>query len=111
MRRALRSYDARDHLMSEALDDVALFDVVELVEADAALVARGDFADVVAEATQRIDPIRRDELAAPVDARSALDDPAVRHIAARDNVPAGAEDLADLCAAFDDFDLLRLQEA
>ena len=66
----------------EALDDVAFLDLVELVEADAALVARGDLADVVAEAAQRLDPVGRDELAAAVDARAAADDAALGDVAA-----------------------------
>ena len=45
----------RDPLHREHLDQVADLDVVELVEADAALEAGLDFADIVLEAAQRAD--------------------------------------------------------
>ena len=41
----------------EALDDVALFQVVEVGQADAALVVLLDLADVVAEPAERLDPV------------------------------------------------------
>ena len=68
---------------AEALDDVALLELVEVGQADAALVAGRDLADVVAEAAQRLDPIGGDELAAAVDARAAADDAAVGDVASR----------------------------
>ena len=81
-------------------------------EADAALVVRLDLADVVAEAAQRLDPVGGDDLAAAPDAGAAADDPAVGdERAGDDRALADAEDLADLGAALDDLDDLRLEQA
>src|SRR5918992_6081768 len=57
----------------EALDDVALGDVVR-VEADAALEAGGHFPDVILEATQRRDPRLDHQRAAPEEPRLATAD-------------------------------------
>ena len=96
----------------EAFDDVALFEVVVVGEADAALVVGGDLADVVAEAAQRLDLVGRDDLAAAPDPRAAADDPAVGDVRAGDDgALADAEDLADLGATLDDLDHDRLEQA
>ena len=110
----LRPARARtDRLRGEAFDDVAFHDVVEVGEADAALVVLLDLADVVAEAAQRLDPVGRDDLGAAPDAGvAAADDPAVGdERAGDDRVLADADDLADLRPALDDLDDLRLEQA
>ena len=77
----------------------------EAREADAALVAGRDLADVVPEAAQRLDAVGGDELAAAVDARAAADDATLGDVAAGDHLVApDAEDLAHLGAALDDLD-------
>ena len=81
-------------------------------EPDAALVVRLDLADVVAEAPQRLDPVGRDDLAAAPDPRAAADDAAVGDVRPGDDrVLADPDDLADLGAALDDLDDLRLEQA
>ena len=112
-RAAARLAAARDTgLLGEALDDVALRQVVVPGEADAALEVRGHLADVVAEPAQRLDPVRGDELAAAPDAGAAADDAAVGDVAAGDDrALADPEDLADLGATLDDLDDLGLEHA
>ena len=101
-----------DGLRGEALDDVAFHEVVEVGQADAALVVLLDLADVVAEAAQRLDPVGRDDLAAAPDPGAAADDPAVGdERAGDDRVLADPDDLADLGATLDDLDDLRLEQA
>ena len=85
---------------------------MEVGEADAALVVRLDLADVVAEAPERLDPVGGDDLAAAPDARAAADDASVGDVRPGDDrVLADADDLADLRAALDDLDDLRLEQA
>ena len=104
---------AADRLRGEAFDDVALHDVVEVGEADAALVVLLDLADVVAEPAERLDPVGGDDLGAPPDAGvAAADDPAVGdERAGDDRALADADDLADLRPTLDDLDDLRLEQA
>ena len=86
--------------------------VVEAREADAALVAGGDLAHVVAEAAQRVDAVRGDELAVAVDPCAAADDAAIGDVAAGDDLDlAHAEDLAHFGATLDDLHDLRLEHA
>src|SRR5439155_20317457 len=104
--------DARDRLRGEAFDEVALLQIVVVRQADAALVVREHLANVVAEAAQGLDPVGRDDLAVAPDAGAAADDPAVGDEAAGDHrALADPEDLADLGAALDDLDDLRLEQA
>src|SRR5262249_19097334 len=104
---------AADGLVREALDDVALDEVVEPGEADAALEVLGHFADVVPEPPERLDPVGLDDLAAPPDARAAIaDDAPIGDVAPGDHrALADAEDLADLRAALDHLDHLGLEHA
>src|SRR5213594_4089770 len=81
------------------LDDVADLDVVR-VERDAALETRGDLADVVLHAAQRLDVTVMHDLAPAQQAR--LHPPphdTVEHAAARDGGLAGREDLPHLGVA------------
>src|SRR5882672_3458218 len=103
--------DPGDGLRGETLDDVALFEVVVVGEADAAFVVRLDLADVVAEAPQRLDPIGRDHLAIAPDTSAGPDDPTVGdERTGDDRALADPEDLADLRPTLDDLDDLRLEE-
>src|SRR4249920_2090158 len=106
----LRTDCPADRLLREALDDVALGQVVEVGQADAALEVLLHLADIVAEAPQRLDPVGRDDLATAPHPGSATHDPAVGHEAARDHrALADLEDLTDLCPTLDDFDDFRLE--
>src|ERR1035437_3985053 len=74
------------HLLSEALDDVALDEVVRAGQADAAFEVSGDFSNVVLQAAQPFDPVRDDDLAAAPDSSVAAADYAtVGDVAARDD--------------------------
>src|SRR4029078_10151189 len=96
----------------EALAGGALLDVRGRGEVDRAPEAGLDLADVVLEPAQRVDPVRRDHLAAAPDAHAAAaDDAALGDRGAGDHAPPDLDDLADLGAALDDFDLLRLEHA
>src|SRR4029079_12014020 len=82
----------------EDLEDVALAEVVEAVEEDAALEALGDLAHVVLEAPERRDRRLMDDRAVADDprARAAADD-AARDVAARDRAETrDAEELPHL---------------
>src|SRR3546814_20301743 len=57
----------------ERLDDVALLQVLEVAEADAALEAGVDLAHVVLEATQRVDGALPDDRALPQEADLGVD--------------------------------------
>src|SRR5262249_22287633 len=108
----LRLRDSRNRLLAEALDDVAFFELVEGDEPDPAFEAGRHFAHIVAEAAQRLDPIRLDDqLAAAVDTRAAADDAAVRDVGTGDRLASDAEDLADLGATLDNLHLLRFEHA
>src|SRR3970282_2111959 len=96
----------------EALDDIALDEVVDRRQPDAALEAGRDLADVVADPAQRLDPIRGHDLAASPDPGAAANDPPIGHVAAgNDRRLADLEDLTDLGPPFDDLDELGLEEA
>src|SRR4029079_15251951 len=70
-----------------------------------------DLTDVVPEPPERLDPVGRHDLAVAPDAGTAADDPAVGDEAARDDGRlADPEDLANLRAALDDLDDLRLEQ-
>src|SRR5215212_4848434 len=85
-RRGRRVEGARDLLGAVALDQVADLDVVEVLDADAALEALADLAHVVLEAPQRRDRavVHLRPVADYADAPLAVDDPAP-HRAARDD--------------------------
>src|SRR3546814_6199145 len=87
----------------ERLDDVALLQVLEVAEADAALEAGVDLAHVVLEATQRVDGALPDDRALPQEADLGVPgDGAVEHHAAGDATDAGhGEDLSHLGLAGD----------
>ena len=69
------------HSMTSPFDDVS-----RVGEADAALEARLDLADVVLEPAQRVDLVGRDDLAAAPQAGAAVaDDPAVGDVRAGDD--------------------------
>src|SRR3954451_272822 len=73
-------------LRGEALDHVSLDDVVESRQSDAALVVLCDFTNVVADPTERFDPVGRDALAAPPDTGVApANDPPVGDERTRDD--------------------------
>src|SRR3954451_8023486 len=101
-----------DGLRGEALDHVAFHDVVEVGESDSAFVVLGHFADIVAEPAERLDPVRRDDLAtAPDTGVAAADDASVSDERARDDrVLADADDLSDLGASLDDLDDLGFEK-
>src|SRR3954471_15978448 len=111
----------RDYLRERALDlarlvglqHVALLDVLEVREHDAALEAGRDLAHVVVEALERVDRRVVDDRAVAhhADPRAAADD-AVGDVAARDRAdPRGAERRADLDGADGLLDLLRREHA
>src|SRR5690349_22550939 len=80
---------SRDRLGGEALEDVALLDIGGVGQADAALEARLDLANVVLEPTQRVDPVGRNHLAAAPDAHAAAaDDATLGHVRTRDHAAA-----------------------
>src|SRR3990172_8768364 len=107
----LRGEGTTDGLGAEALDHVALLEIIEPGKGDAAFEAGCDFADVVPEATQRLDPVGGDDLPASPDPGAASDDPPVGDVRARDDLAlANLDDLADLGPTLDDLDLLRLEE-
>src|SRR5688572_20985188 len=82
----VRSQRPGDLLGAVALDHVADFDVVEVLDADAALVAFLHFLHVVLEAAERADRPVVDLLAVPNDADAALAvDQARAHVAPRDH--------------------------
>src|SRR4051812_1453009 len=111
--RAVLAGDPAAGLLREALDDVALFEVVVPGEADAALEVRGDLAHVVPEAAERVDPVGRHDLpGTPHPGAARPDNPAVGDEAAGDDgALADPEDLPDLGAALDDLHHLRLEHA
>src|SRR6185436_1253482 len=76
------------------------------------LEVRQDFPDVVAEAPQRLDTVRRDDLGAPPDAGvAAANDAPVGHERTGDHrVLADADDLAHLGTALHDLHDLRLEQ-
>ena len=86
---------------------------MEVRQLDPALVVRPHFADVVTEATERLDAIGGDDLRAAPDADvPTANDPAVGHERAGDDrVLADPDDLANLCSTLDDLDDHRLKEA
>src|ERR1019366_8437752 len=100
-----------DGLRAEALDDVALLEFLVAGQADPALQVLGNLASVGAEATERLDPVSRHDLAAAPHPGPATDDPAVGHEAARDHRGlADLEDLADLCPTLDNLDDFGLEQ-
>src|SRR6202795_2604855 len=102
---------ATDRLRGKALDHIALLEIMEVRQADAALVVRGDFPDVVAEPSKRLDPVCRDDLSSAPHPGVPADDPAVGHERSGDDrVLADPEDLADFGTALHDLDHLGLEE-
>src|SRR4051794_14136350 len=104
---------ARDLALFEGLDDVAILEVLEVGEADAALEALVDLTDVVLEPPQRGDGTLPDDRAlAEEPDLGATGDRAVGDVATRDGADLGdAEDLADLGFAGDHFLELRGEHA
>src|SRR6185312_1282976 len=103
----------RDLLDAIRLDQVAYFDVVEILDADAALEPFADFAHVVLEALERRQRavVGFDAVANHADAPRARDDPAA-HEAARDRADLGdLEDLPHLGLAQHHFLLLGREQA
>src|SRR5579872_1134469 len=88
---------AGDFLDLEALDDVALLDVLVILEGHAAFVAFADLADLVLEALQRLQrALVNDDVVAQEAHLGAAPHDAVGHHAAGDLADAGdVEDLAD----------------
>ena len=85
-----RSTLAGDLLHDVALEDVALFDVVELVDGHAALVVLRDLLDGVLEALQRADlALVDDDVVAQHAHLAVARDLAVLDIAARDGADGG----------------------
>src|SRR5690606_41197811 len=95
-----RLHRLRDLFDRHALDDVAHQDVVEAIEADAALHAGPHLADIVLEPSQRGDPALPDLVAVAQHARlnvGAARDAALGHHAAGARAgPPRPEDLPDL---------------
>src|SRR5438270_98292 len=111
-RRARPSHPC-DLAFLEGLDDVALLEVLVVLEADAALEALAHLADVFLESPQRRDLALPDDraLAQEPHLGPARDD-AVRDVATRNPPDARhREHLADLCVAGDDFFELGLEHA
>src|SRR3954466_16073905 len=104
---------ARDLLGAIALDDVADLEVVEVLDADAALEPFAHLAHVFLEATERRDRAVVDLHAIADDARTTLAvDDAAAHVAAGDRAEAGdLEDLAHHRLAGDDLALFRTEQA
>src|SRR3954447_17868195 len=100
--RRLGDGGSRDRLDGEALEDVTLHDIGGVGQADAALEAGLDLANIVLEPAQRVDPVGRDHLPAAPDAHApAADDPALGHVRTRDHAAPDLDDLANLGAALD----------
>src|SRR5690349_25176255 len=81
----------------EALENIADLHVVEIRDADAALVSITHFVHIFLEAAERIDApsVSDDAIAHDADFRIALDEP-IEHIAAGDHADAlDAEGVAD----------------
>src|SRR4029077_4013126 len=107
----LGSRGAADCLDGITLDDVAFEDVGGFHEPDAAPEAGLDLADVVLEPAERVDLVRGDDLAAAPQAHAAgANDATVGDVRAGDHLAPDLDQLADLGAALDDLDLLRLEE-
>src|SRR4051794_41509522 len=111
------TYDLRELALDLAglvrLQHVALLDVLEVREHDAALEAGRDLAHVLVEALERVDRRVVDDRAVAhhADARAAADRP-VGDVAARDRADAGgAERRADLGRADRLLDLLGREHA
>src|SRR3982751_3210997 len=104
---------ARDLLGAIALDDVADLEVVEVLDADAALESFAHLAHVFLEATERRDGAVVDLHAITDDARTTLAvDDAAAHGAAGDRAEAGdLEHLAHHRLTGDDLTLFRAEEA
>src|SRR3954454_4776963 len=96
-----------------ALEHVALFDVVEVVEQDSALEALLDLAYVVLDAAERTDRRLVDDGSVTDDAnlRTAADDAARHHAAGDVAEPRRAEDRAHFDLAEDRLGLDRLEHA
>src|SRR5262249_15431286 len=104
---------AGDLALFVGLDDVALLQVLEVRQSDAALEALPDLAGVLLEPLQRRDDALpdHDALAEEADLGATCDD-ARLHIAAGDGTHTrDPEDLAHLGVARDDFLVLRRQQA
>src|ERR1035437_5686887 len=101
------------HLLSEALDDVTLDQIVRPREADAALEVGCDFPDIVLHAAEAFDPVGGDHLSTAPDANAAAaNDATVGDVATgNDRGLADPEDLANLGPALDCLDFHRLEQA
>src|SRR5690606_14742194 len=103
----------RDLAELVGLDDVALLEVLEVGEADAALVAGGDLGDLVLDALERLDLALPDHRALTEEAHlGATGDDAVQHVATGDPTHGRhPEDLAHLGVARDHLFVLRREQA
>src|SRR5204863_8568398 len=104
--------DPADRLTREALDDVAFLEVVEVRQGDAALEVGGDLANIVPEATERLDPVGCDDLATAPNTGPTTNDPALGHDGAGDDlVAAHLDQLPHLGSTLDDLDDFGLEQA
>src|SRR6187397_2970286 len=105
--------DPSDLALFEGLDQVALLEVLEVGQADAALEALTDLPSIFLEPLERVDAALPDDdaLAQEADLRAAGDDTRA-HAATGDEADArDAEDLAHLGLARDDLFELRCEHA